>query len=157
MWHHEDSAKETDGRNGKVNVNRVDHICIAVRDLDTARPAWEGLLGKSAPDSSYRDDEAKVQAVIYMVGETGIELMQDTTGDGATARFVETRGEGIMHIALNVPNTADALGELKAAGTRVIADPEGKVLVSPAGVNYIFVHPKGTNGVTVEVLDTEVG
>ena len=140
-----------------MNVNTVDHICIAVRDLDAARPAWEKLLGKSEPDRSYRDDEAKVQAVIYMVGGTGIELMQDTTGDGATAKFVEARGEGIMHIALNVPSTADALDELNASGTRVIAGKDGNVLVSPQGVNYIFVHPKGTNGVTVEVLDTVLG
>lgn len=138
-----------------MQVNRIDHVCIAVRDLAAAQEAWEKVLGKTAPDHSYRDDDAKVRAVVYMVGETGVELMEDTTGDGATSKFIAARGEGIMHIALNVPNTAEALGQLQADEIRAITGPDNSVLVSPLGVNYVFVHPKAANGVTIEVLDTK--
>ena len=137
-----------------MHVNKVDHVCVAVRDLAAARTTWEKILSKTGPDSGYQDDDAKVRAVTYMVGEVGIELMEDTTGDGPTAKFIEARGEGIMHIALNVPSTSEALQDLRSSDIRTIAGPDGEALVSPAGVNYVFVHPKAANGVTVEVLDT---
>lgn len=96
-----------------MNINRVDHICIAVRDPETARQTWEKLLGKSGPDGCYQDDEAKARAVIYMVGETGIELMQDGTGDVATATGMActwtTSSTG--NLLLHTPSAARAAGQ----------------------------------------------
>jgi methylmalonyl-CoA/ethylmalonyl-CoA epimerase len=137
-----------------MKINKIDHICIAVRDLAAAQKAWELVLGKTGPDETYQDDIAKVRVARYMVGEVGLELMEDTTGDGSTAKFIAARGEGIMLMGLNVPSTADALAELEAAGFPIISDPEhGKVLPSPLGCDYGFVHPKGLNGVLLEVID----
>jgi methylmalonyl-CoA/ethylmalonyl-CoA epimerase len=137
-----------------MKINKIDHICIAVRDLAAAQKAWELVLGKTGPDETYQDDIAKVKVARYMVGEVGLELMEDTTGDGSTAKFIAARGEGIMLMGLNVPSTAAALAELEAAGFPIISDPEhGQVLPSPLGCDYGFVHPKGLNGVLLEVID----
>ncbi|MHB9150427.1 MAG: VOC family protein [Thermoleophilia bacterium] len=137
-----------------MKINKIDHICIAVKDLAVAQKLWEPVLGKSGPDETYTDEAAKVRVVRYMVGEVGLELLEDTTGDGPTARSIQTRGEGITLIGLNVPNTAEAIAELEAKGYPIISDPEhGKVLPSPLGCDYGFVHPKGLNGVLVEVID----
>ena len=137
-----------------MKINKIDHICIAVKDLAAAQKLWEPVLGKSRPDETYTDEAAKVRVARYMVGEVGLELLEDTTGDGPTARSIQARGEGITLIGLNVPNTAEAIAELDAKGYPIISDPEhGKVLPSPLGCDYGFVHPKGLNGVLVEVID----
>jgi methylmalonyl-CoA/ethylmalonyl-CoA epimerase len=137
-----------------MKINKIDHICIVVKDLAAAQKRWEPVLGKSGPDETYQDDIAKVKVARYMIGEVGLELMQDTTGDGSTAKFIAARGEGIMLMGLNVPNTAEALGELEQAGYPLISDPvHGTVLPSPLNCDYGFVHPKGLNGVLLEVID----
>ena len=137
-----------------MDVKKIDHICIAVKDLAAAQKLWEPVLGKTGPDEAYQDDIAKVRVARYMVGEVGLELMEDTTGDGSTARFIAARGEGIMVMGLNVPSAAVALEELEQAGYPIIVDPvHGKVLPSSLGCDYGFVHPKGLNGVLLEVID----
>jgi len=137
-----------------MNINRVDHICVAVKDLEAAQRAWEPVLGKTGPDETYVDEVAKVRVARYMIGQTGLELMEDTTGDGNTARFIEKRGEGIMLIGLNVDSARGSLQELKEAGYPLIADPEhGEVLPSALDCEYGFVHPRALNGVLLEIID----
>lgn len=97
-----------------MKVNKVDHICIAVKNLEEARKVWEPVLGKSAPDDSYIDEPEKIRVARYWVGEVGFELMESTTPDGEVAKFIENRGEGVMLISLNVDNTRAAMEELKA-------------------------------------------
>ncbi len=137
-----------------MKINKIDHICIAVKDLAAACRAWEPVLGKSGPDETYEDKAAEVRAVRYMLGDTAVELMEDTTGSGNTARFISKRGEGIMHIGLNVDSARDVIGRLKDTGYALISDPEqGDVLPSALGGEYGFVHPKALNGVLVEIAD----
>ena len=137
-----------------MKINRIDHICIAVKDLEDAKKKWELVLGKSAPDETYVDEVAKVKVARYMVGQTGIELMEDTTGDGNTANFIAARGEGIMLMGLNVDSAREAIEELDAAGYRIISDPaHGKIIPSVLGCEYGFVHPKSLNGVLLELID----
>lgn len=137
-----------------MKINKIDHICVAVRDLAAAQKAWEPVLGKSGPDETYVDEVAKVKVARYMLGETGLELMEDTTGDGDTARFIEKRGEGIMLIGLNVDSTREALCQLKDSGYRLITDPiYGEVLPSALNCEYGFVHPQELNGVLLEIID----
>ncbi len=59
-----------------MQVNKIDHICIAVRDLDEARKTWEPVLGKSAPDDAYIDEPEKIKVARYWVGGVGFELME---------------------------------------------------------------------------------
>ena len=105
-----------------MRVNKIDHICIAVKNLDEARKVWEPVLGKSQPDDEYIDEPEKIKVARYWVGEVGFELMESTTPDGDVAKFIEKRGEGIMLISLNVDNTRNAMGELKERDYPIIGD-----------------------------------
>jgi len=135
-------------KEAKMKVNKVDHICIAVKNLDEARKVWEPVLGKSRPDDEYIDEPEKIKVARYWVGEVGFELMESTTPDGDVAKFIEKRGEGVMLISLNVDNTREAMGDLQQkdypfiGGARPFRDCE-----------FAFVHPKKMNGVLLELID----
>jgi len=131
-----------------MKVNKIDHICIAVKNLDEARKIWEPILGKPEPDYTYVDELEKIRVARYLLGEVGFELMESTTPDGDVAKFIKKRGEGVMVISLNVDNTREAMDELKAkdypfiGGARPFRDCE-----------FAFVHPKAVNGVLLELID----
>ncbi len=131
-----------------MRVNKFDHICIAVKNLDQAKKVWEPVLGKSEPDDVYIDESEKIKVARYWVGEVGFELMESTSPDGEVAKFIEKRGEGVMLISFNVDHTRDAMDELKKkdypfiGGARPFRDCE-----------FAFVHPKKMNGVLLELID----
>ncbi|OGA67718.1 MAG: methylmalonyl-CoA epimerase [Betaproteobacteria bacterium RIFCSPLOWO2_12_FULL_65_14] len=131
-----------------MKANKIDHICIAVRDLEAARKIWEPILGKDQPDDAYVDEPEKIRVARYWLGGVGFELMESLTPDGEVAKFIEKRGEGVMIVSLNVDNTRSALAELKEkgypliGGARPFRDSE-----------FGFVHPKAVNGVLLEVID----
>ncbi|MFO7772558.1 MAG: VOC family protein [Dehalococcoidia bacterium] len=131
-----------------MKINKIDHICVAVKDLEAARKAWEPILGKSEPDDAYVDEPEKIRVARYWLGEVGFELVESTSPDGEVAKFVEKRGEGVMIISFNVDNTREAMDELKAkdypfiGGARPFRDCE-----------FAFVHPKAVNGVLLELID----
>jgi methylmalonyl-CoA/ethylmalonyl-CoA epimerase len=131
-----------------MKVNKIDHICIAVKNLDEARKIWEPILGKPEPDDPYVDELEKIRVARYWLGEVGFELMESTTPDGDVAKFIEKRGEGVMLISFNVDNTREAMDELKAkdypfiGGARPFRDCE-----------FAFVHPKAVNSVLLELID----
>lgn len=131
-----------------MRVNKIDHISIAVRDLDEARKTWEPVLGKDGPDDEYVDEPEKIRVARYWIGEVGFELMESTSDDGDVARFIEKHGEGIMLVSFNVPNTRNAIAELEAGeyefigGARPFRDCE-----------FAFLHPRQMNGVLTELID----
>jgi len=131
-----------------MKVNKIDHICIAVKNLDEARKVWEPILGKPEPDDPYVDELEKIRVARYWLGEVGFELMESTTPDGDVAKFIEKRGEGVMLISFNVDNTRKAMDELKAkdypfiGGARPFRDCE-----------FAFMHPKAVNSVLLELID----
>lgn len=131
-----------------MKVNKVDHICIAVKDLEAAKKIWEPIFGKTKPDDTYVDELEKINVARYWLGEVGFELMESTTPDGEVAKFIEKRGEGVMVISLNVDNTRKAMDELKGngypfvGGARPFRDSE-----------FAFIHPKKVNGVLLELID----
>ena len=131
-----------------MKINKVDHICIAVKNLDEARKVWEPALGKSGPDDAYIDESEKIKVVRYLVGEVGFELMESTTPDGEVAKFIEKRGEGVMVISLNVDNTREAMGELQQKGYPFIGGARPF-----RDCEFAFVHPKKMNGVLLELID----
>ena len=99
-----------------MKVNKIDHICIAVKDLEAAKKIWEPMLGKTGPDDAYVDEPEKINVARYWVGEVGFELMESTTPDGDVAKFIEKNGEGVMLISFNVDNTRQSMAELKEKG-----------------------------------------
>jgi len=136
-----------------MKVNKLDHICIAVRNLDEARKIWEPILGKSAPDDPYVDEPEKIRVARYWVGEVGFELMESTTPDGDVAKFIEKNGEGVMLISFNVDNTREAVDELKEKGYPFIPDKRGEVARPFRDCEFAFVHPKKVNSVLLELID----
>jgi methylmalonyl-CoA/ethylmalonyl-CoA epimerase len=135
-----------------MKVNKLDHICIAVRNLEAACKVWQPILGKDKPDDAYVDEPEKIRVARYWVGSgvgaIGFELMESLTADGEVAKFIDKRGEGVMLVSLNVDNTRAAMAELKAkdyafiGGARPFRDCE-----------FAFVHPKAVNGVLLELID----
>ncbi len=131
-----------------MKVNKVDHICIAVKNLDEARKVWEPILGKSEPDDTYIDEPEKIKVARYWVGEVGFELMESITPDGDVAKFIEKKGEGVMLVSLNVDNTREAMEELKGKDYPFIGGPRPF-----RDCEFAFVHPKKVNGVLLELID----
>jgi len=142
-----------------VKVKKMDHFCIAVKDLDAARKIWEPILGKSHPDDPYEDEPEKIRVARYWLDGVGFELMASTTPDGPVAQWIEKHGEGIMLIGFNVENTREAVVELEAKDYPFIKNPHplandvtGKARPF-RDCEYAFIHPKKTNGVLVELID----
>lgn len=131
-----------------MKVNKLDHICIAVRDLAAARRIWEPILGKDGPDDAYVDEPEKIRVARYWVGGVGFELMESLTPDGDVARFIDKRGEGIMLVSLNVDDTRAAMAELGAKGYPFIGGAR-----QFRDCEFAFVHPKAVNGVLLELID----
>ncbi len=131
-----------------MKANKIDHVSIAVRDLESARRIWEPMLGKTAPDDAYTDELEKIRVARYWLGGVGLELMESLSPDGDVAKFIERHGEGVMLISLNVDNTRVAVQELKAGGYPLIGG------IRPfRDCEFAFVHPKALNGVLLEVID----
>ena len=131
-----------------MKLNKIDHICIAVKDLEQAKLIWEPMLGKTEPDDAYVDEPEKINVARYMVGEVGFELMESTSPDGHVARFIEKHGEGVMLISFNVDSTRQAIQELESKGYPLIGGAR-----QFRDCEFAFVHPSKMNGVLVEVID----
>lgn len=134
-----------------MKLRQIDHICIAVRDLEKARQTYEGDLGLEL-HSTYVAESEKIRVARYYVGEVALELMEATEPDSDVARFIERRGEGFFLISYRVDDVDEALAELKAKGRQTIDEKPRQLM----GHRYAFIHhPKELCGVLTEVLDGE--
>ncbi len=131
-----------------MGVTRVDHIGIAVRDLEQAMAAWQPVLEKEAPDERYEDRVEGIRVARYYVGEVGIELIQSVTADGEVARFIDRHGEGVMLVSLNVDGVRAALARLQRQGY-----PQAGSVRPFRDGEYGFLHPRALNGVLLELID----
>lgn len=136
-----------------MKINKIDHISVAVRDLDGARKVWEPILGKSGPDDLYIDEPEKIHVARYWVGGIGFELMESTTPDGPVAKWIEKNGEGVMIVSFNVDNTREAIREMESKGYPFITAPGGEKARSFRDCEFAFVHPKKVNSVLLELID----
>jgi lactoylglutathione lyase/methylmalonyl-CoA/ethylmalonyl-CoA epimerase len=126
---------------------RVAHIGVAVRNAEAALHLYRDVLGlKSAHVETV--EAQKVKTVQIPVGSTSIELLEPISPDSLVARFIEKRGEGIHHLALEVPNVQAALDQMKAAGYRLIDE---KPRLGANNMLIAFVHPEAANGVLLEL------
>ncbi|MDK2877567.1 MAG: methylmalonyl-CoA/ethylmalonyl-CoA epimerase [Thermoanaerobacteraceae bacterium] len=130
-------------------VEKIDHIGIAVKDLNETLKIYTEILGlKSAGEETVA--EQKVRVAFIPVGESEIELLESTEPDGTIAKFIEKNGEGIQHIALRVDNIEKTLEDLKARGVRLIDE---KPRNGAGGARIAFIHPKATKGVLIELCE----
>mgnify|MGYP000846368245 FL=1 len=128
-------------------VVKVDHIGIAVSNLEETLKVYTDLLGMQLHGTE-TVEEQKVKTAFLPVGDSEIELLESTAPDGPIAKFIETRGQGIQHIAFKVDDIEAALAELKAKGVRLIDE---KPRYGAGGAKIAFLHPKATNGVLIEL------
>lgn len=134
-----------------MKILKVDHIGIAVKDLDEALNFYTNILGlKSQGVESV--EEQKVKVAFIPVGDSELELLESTTPDGPIGKFIEKNGEGIQHIALRVDNIEEALKYLKEQGIRLIDE---KPRYGAGGARIAFLHPKATKGVLLELSERE--
>ncbi len=136
-----------------MKINRIDHISIAVRDLDAARKVWEPVLGKSGPDDSYIDEPEKIRVARYRLEGVGFELMESTSPDGDVARWIEKHGEGVMVVSFNVDNTREAVKELTLKDYPFIPAPRGEITRPFKESEFAFIHPGKMNNVLLELID----
>ena len=132
-----------------IGIDKIDHICIAVRDLQEAKQRWGRLLGKSEPDLQYIFDEESIEVARYYVGEVGFELMRSTRSGSPVDQFIDKHGEGVMLVSFRVPDTTAAIPILNANGYAMI-DRKPRVW---EGSHYAFLQPGALNGVLVEIID----
>jgi methylmalonyl-CoA/ethylmalonyl-CoA epimerase len=130
-----------------MKVLKVDHIGIAVNSIDESLKFFSGVLGLTLHGSE-TVAEQKVTTAFLPVGDTEVELLASTAPDGPIAKFIESKGEGIQHVAFLVENIEDALKELEAKGVRLI---DKTPRMGAGGKKIAFLHPKATNGVLVEL------
>jgi methylmalonyl-CoA/ethylmalonyl-CoA epimerase len=134
-----------------MKLRSIDHICIAVKDLEQARQVYEEDLGLELY-ATYVAESEKIRVARYYVGDVALELMEATAPDSEVARFIERRGEGFFLISYRVDDVEEALAELKAKGRRTIDERPRELL----GCRYAFIHrPRELCGVLTELLDGE--
>jgi LAO/AO transport system kinase len=126
----------------------IDHLGIAVRSIQAALGFYEGQLGMHVASRETVPHE-KVNVAMLPVGGPRIELLEPTDPDSVVGRFLARRGEGLHHVALRVPDLAAAVARLRAAGARLLNDPQ----TGAGGHRYVFVHPASTGGVLLELIE----
>lgn len=126
---------------------KVEHIGIAVKGFSTAIPLYEKLLNTPCYKTETVDSE-KVNTAFFRQGDTKIELLESTDPEGVIARFIEKKGEGIHHIAFEVTDILAEMTRLQAEGFTLLNETPKKGADNKL---VCFLHPKGTNGVLVEL------
>jgi methylmalonyl-CoA/ethylmalonyl-CoA epimerase len=128
-------------------VNKIEHIGIAVKNMDDANVLFGKLLGVP----SYKMESVESEGVLTSFFQTGtnkIELLMATTPESPIAKFLEKKGEGIHHIAFDVEDIHAEISRLKQEGFVLINDVPKKGADNKL---VVFLHPKNTNGVLVEL------
>ena len=130
-------------------LKQIDHIGIAVRDLQEVRQTLHDAFDLSPAFSEDVKDQM-VSVLGYHVGESTIEYLQATSPESPIARYIEKKGSGLHHIAYRVENLSDVLQELKTRGFRLIDE---KPREGAEGKRIAFVHPKSSNGILIELCE----
>ena len=126
---------------------KIEHIGIAVKDMDASCDLYERLLGTACYKKEQVESEG-VHTAFFKTGENKIELLMATSAESPIARFLEKKGEGIHHIAFDVADIVAEMARLKAQGFILLNEEPKKGADNKL---VCFVHPKGTNGVLVEL------
>jgi methylmalonyl-CoA/ethylmalonyl-CoA epimerase len=130
-----------------MTPTHIEHIGIAVSNLDEAIKYWENVMGLKCYNIEEVKDQ-KVRTAFLKIGEVKIELLEPTSEDSTIAKFIEKKGEGIHHIAFCVEDTNKALKDIEGNGIRLIDKQARK---GAEGLNIGFLHPKSTLGVLTEI------
>lgn len=127
---------------------KINHLGIATKGIDEALKFWEDALGLENVHTEVVEDQ-KVRVAMLPIGESRIELLEPTSEDSPITKFLEKRGGGIHHIAVEVEDIEAALAKLKSEGARLIDE---KPRIGAEGCLVAFVHPSSANGVLLELV-----
>ncbi|WP_142827884.1 methylmalonyl-CoA epimerase [Planococcus soli] len=132
-------------------MKKVDHIGIAVRDLNAVLPYYTETLG--LPLMKIEEVETqKVRVAFIDAGNVKLELLEPMDDESAIFKFLEKKGEGIHHIAFGVENIEQRMEELRDNGVRLLSDKPNQ---GAGGAMVAFLHPKSSNGVLYELCEKE--
>jgi len=126
---------------------KINHLGIATKGIDEALKFWQDALGLENVHTEIVEDQ-KVRVAMLPIGETRIELLEPTSEDSPISKFLEKRGGGIHHIAVEVEDIEASLKKLKAEGVRLIDETPR---IGAEGSLVAFVHPSSANGVLLEL------
>ena len=130
---------------------KINHLGIATNGIDDALKFWADALGLENVHTEVVEDQ-KVRVAMLPIGESRVELLEPTAEDSPISKFLEKRGGGIHHIAVEVEDIRASLARLKAQGMQLI-DEEPRI--GAEGCLVAFVHPKASGGVLLELVQTE--
>lgn len=132
-----------------MNVTHIEHIGIAVKDLEQTIRYYEDVLGLSCYGTETVADQG-VRTAFFQVGGTKIELLESISPDGPIQKFLDKRGEGVHHIAFEVTDVDAALREAEAKGIELI---DSRSKPGAEGLKIAFLHPRSTHGVLTEFCE----
>ena len=128
----------------------IHHIAIVVRDLDAALALYRDTLGLEMTERRKAPEEG-VEIAFLPAGDGDIELLCPMDAESGVARFLEKRGEGLHHVCLAVEDVEAAMERLRESGGQLLSE---EPRVNEHGTRYVFVHPKSTHGVLLELYET---
>jgi methylmalonyl-CoA/ethylmalonyl-CoA epimerase len=131
-----------------LKIKRIDHVAVAVGDIDAALAKYGAVLGLEPKEREFVPSQ-KTEAALLPIGDSNIELISPKGNDGLQ-RFLEKRGPGLHHIAVEVEGIEQALALLKSLGVPLIDEAPR---IGARGHRVAFVHPKATGGVLIELVE----
>jgi methylmalonyl-CoA/ethylmalonyl-CoA epimerase len=132
-----------------MEITHIEHIGIAVRNLEEAIKFYEEIFGLKCYGIEEVKDQ-KVRTAFFKIGETKIELLESTGQNGPIGKFIDKRGEGVHHLAFAVKNVESALTETEKKGIQLI---DTQTRRGAEGLDIAFLHPKSTLGVLTELCE----
>lgn len=132
-------------------MRKIEHIGIAVKDINKANEVFDKLLGRTNYKVEHVDSEA-VSTSFYQIGESKIELLEATNANSAIAKYLEKNREGVHHIAFDVDDIYAEINRLKAEGFVFISETPKQGADNKL---VVFIHPKSANGLLVELCQEQ--
>ncbi|MCL2817809.1 MAG: methylmalonyl-CoA epimerase [Clostridiales bacterium] len=134
-----------------LDIQKIDHIGVAVKSIEEAAAFWQETLGLRITGVETVESQ-KVKTAFIPTGDSEIELLEATDAESAIAKFIESKGEGIHHLALRVKDIEAALATLSAQGVRLIDQVPRQ---GAGGAKIAFVHPKAAGGILLELCQRD--
>ena len=132
-----------------MKIEKIDHICFAVRNLEETKRVYSEHFGL-VPECEYVAESEKIKVARYYIGEVAVEFMESTSPEGEVAKFIESRGEGAYLISYRVDDLSKAMEELREKNVKLIDNKPRELF----GTRYAFVHhPHKLHGVLTELLE----
>ena len=132
-----------------MKILSIEHIGIAVEDIENRSPFWEHILGIKHSSTEIVEHEG-VKTDIYDTGRGKVELLKSISDDSTIEKFLNKKGEGIHHVCFQVDDIEQAISELKENNVSIVSETPS---IGAEGYKIVFIHPKSTGGVLVELAE----